>query len=522
MANPGMYTALTLLILVSCCRCSMWEWGPDLEGPWCAKRPFGEQCCDDRNDDCSVPILGTECYCDVFCNATAYDCCPDYWSLCHGITRRPSPTPFTTLPPRTTRFPSSITRNDCVKDGITFNPGEKLQDNCNECICEVYAGPPRRYEWRCADDVCLIRPSKIDAVNHGGHSWKAANYSSLWGLSLQDGVKYRLGTFPLEVNVVRMTPIRVKLDEVIPESFDARVKWKDLIHPVMDQGNCGASWAFSSTAVASDRLSIESEGAIKDELSPQHMLSCDVDKQLGCEGGYLDRAWWYLRKRGVVTEACYPYTSGQTTKAGDCQIAPRQRQGTCPSGAIYKIEKRYKATPPYRLRPLEREIMKEVMDNGPVQATFQVKEDFYMYKSGVYRYSNLSRDEAPENRLSGYHSVRIIGWGVERTPQGDINKYWICANSWGTDWGENGYFRIARGVNESDIESYVIGAWGKVTGDVRLRRLLQRNRRRRISSGKKFRSLRTCGRKQRRRNGGRCRRHKKKHKKQKKKLFEKL
>ena len=111
MTNPAMYTLLTLCILVSYARCSMWEWGPDLEGPWCAKRPFGEQCCDDRNDDCSVPILGTECYCDVFCNKTAYDCCPDYWSLCHGVTRPPTTTPFTTLPPRTTRFPSFITRS---------------------------------------------------------------------------------------------------------------------------------------------------------------------------------------------------------------------------------------------------------------------------------------------------------------------------------------------------------------------------------------------------------------------------
>jgi hypothetical protein len=74
------------------------EWGPDLEGPWCATRPVGQDCCDDRNDDCSVPILGTECYCDVFCNDTAHDCCPDYFAHCQGVTRPP---PITTTP-RTT------------------------------------------------------------------------------------------------------------------------------------------------------------------------------------------------------------------------------------------------------------------------------------------------------------------------------------------------------------------------------------------------------------------------------------
>lgn len=78
------------------------QWGPDLEGPWCARRPRGRGCCAGRDDNCAVPILDTECYCDVFCNNTAYDCCPDYWSYCFGaVTTRPPTT--TLLPPRTTR-----------------------------------------------------------------------------------------------------------------------------------------------------------------------------------------------------------------------------------------------------------------------------------------------------------------------------------------------------------------------------------------------------------------------------------
>ncbi|EEB15872.1 hypothetical protein Phum_PHUM394020, partial [Pediculus humanus corporis] len=63
----------------------------DLRGPYCEKRSGG--CCPGRMDECSVPILGTLCYCDEFCNRTrSDDCCPDYWTFCKGFPV-PSPAP---------------------------------------------------------------------------------------------------------------------------------------------------------------------------------------------------------------------------------------------------------------------------------------------------------------------------------------------------------------------------------------------------------------------------------------------
>lgn len=453
------------------------EWGPDLAGPWCAKRLRGQDCCVGRDDYCAVPILGTECYCDIFCNETAYDCCPDYWSHCYGATRAPPRT--TTLPPPRTIRPSEI-EAACTRQNVQYRPGDRIVDNCNECTCELYTVGRHRYEMRCTDKVCLIRPDFINRINGLRSTWRAGNTSELWGMSLDDGIKYRLGTYPLKSNVLDMTPIKVRQDEALPETFDARDKWPGLLHPIRNQGNCGSSWAFSTTAVASDRLSIESDGAIKDELSAQHMLSCDTDDQDGCTGGHVDQAWFFLRKFGVVTEACYPYDSGRSSVEGECLLPVRQRGGNCPSGVEYKIEKRYKASPPYRIRQIEREIMKEIMDNGPVQAIFEVKEDFFMYKSGVYQWTGITHDQPPGPGKSGNHSVRILGWGVDRTPEGDIIKYWICANSWGPEWGEKGYFRIVRGVNANDIEHYIVGAWGKITGDVTLRQVLRESRRRRL------------------------------------------
>ncbi|RUS74716.1 hypothetical protein EGW08_017525, partial [Elysia chlorotica] len=95
-------------------------WRPEFEGPWCAQRPAGQDCCAGRQDVCSVPILGTRCYCDVFCNGTGFDCCPDYFPHCHGINIR-----STTLPPPRPVEPCQ------APDGREYPVGEGYTENCN-------------------------------------------------------------------------------------------------------------------------------------------------------------------------------------------------------------------------------------------------------------------------------------------------------------------------------------------------------------------------------------------------------
>jgi hypothetical protein len=316
----------------------------------------------------------------------------------------------------------------------------------------------------------MIEEEAMNTINSGRYTWTARNYTRFWGKELDFGMKYRLGTLYPEKSVENMNEILIKPELPLPDRFDATEKWGEtdqlregkpgFIHKVRDQENCGSSWAYSTTATSADRLAIMSEGKINAELSPQQLLSCNQHRQHGCEGGYLDRAWWYIRKLGVVSRDCYPYTSGRTNEPGICQIPKsqyRRSEGiTCPSPS--GDNKIYKMTPPYRVSSKEEDIMTEIMTNGPVQATFLVHEDFFMYSGGVYKYADIAPGQ--HFKREGYHSVRILGWGVDRS-HGHPQKYWLAANSWGVQWGEEGLFKIARGENHCQVEAFIIGAWGK-------------------------------------------------------------
>jgi len=94
------------------------------------------------------------------------------------------------------------------------------------------------------------------------------------------------------------------------------------------------------------------------------------------------------------------------------------------------------------------QIQTEIMTNGPVVATFEVYSDFYTYQSGVYQH--VSGDD------EGGHAVKFIGWGTENG-----TDYWLVANSWNEDWGDQGFFKIIRGVDECGIESSITGGLPK-------------------------------------------------------------
>lgn len=232
-------------------------------------------------------------------------------------------------------------------------------------------------------------------------------------------------------------PIMSASNAALPTNFDARTQWGSCVHAIRDQASCGSCWAFGASEALTDRFCIASSGKTDVVLSPEDMVACD-SADLGCDGGYLNKAWNYLATTGIVSDACFPYSSGK----GAVPACPRTCTG---SGTWTKYKCKANSVVTARTAAA---IQQEIYTNGPMETSFNVYSDFMNYKSGIYQHTS--------GYLEGGHAIKILGWGVE----GGL-KYWLCANSWGTSWGEKGFFRIAYG--ECGIDSAVYACTPTVT-----------------------------------------------------------
>ncbi len=100
----------------------------------------------------------------------------------------------------------------------------------------------------------------------------------------------------------------------------------------------------------------------------------------------------------------------------------------------------------------ERDMMIELMNNGPIAVSFEPGNSFMYYEDGVYhevRPSWMDKGEEQPEWTRVEHSVLLYGWGET---EGGV-KYWNLLNSWGERWGEGGSFRMKRGNDEMGIES---------------------------------------------------------------------
>ena len=253
---------------------------------------------------------------------------------------------------------------------------------------------------------------------HRGATWTAESNrvsnlndtekKNLFGLQLDEGFQ---DVFKAPQNKERV--------QILPSKFDWRNKdGVNYSSPILNQANCGSCVAFSAIGALETQMNIERKTPNSPwSFSPQHLFSCG--------GGACQQGWhpmmavMFLQRTGVPDETCFPYTSGGDGKDLACSQ-------TCSDANNRSLKISGYSQPSFFIQ--DAAAVKEALMKGPLMTTMMVYEDFLFYKSGVYKHS--------EGEQLGGHAITLVGWDDEA-------KAWILRNSWGEEWGEKGYFRVA-------------------------------------------------------------------------------
>jgi C1A family cysteine protease len=249
-------------------------------------------------------------------------------------------------------------------------------------------------------------------------SGRAERYSADW---------YPLGRVPAPVDLSHVRPVvNPGLGAGYPSTYDLRSLGK--VTDVRDQGSCGACWAFSAMACLESALKPDDTW----DFSEQHLNSTHGFDYGECEGG---NSWmsaaYFTRWDGPINESdlAYPYAApfAASTAAIDYTTQKHVQQ-------IVFL--------PERANPLDNNLIKYYLTHvGAGEVSFRYQARSYNPGKYSYYYNGSKNDEVN-------HMVAIVGWddayaasNFLSTPPG--NGAFLAKNSWGSGWGDDGYFYIS-------------------------------------------------------------------------------
>lgn len=256
------------------------------------------------------------------------------------------------------------------------------------------------------------------------------------------------------------------------ESYPAEFDWADdtatgctdIVPKPRNQGGCGSCYIFATSTAATARYrlvhdeqcssitdpKIQRDTSAKDTLfSVQHLLSCSAQNQ-GCHGGFPAFASYTAFSEGMYNESCYEYKA----KDGKC----RTPKSTCKK---YFVEGFEYASEIYGYAMSIGDIMRKLVQNGPMAIAINAPASLGAYESGVFQAINKPMKDNSKIGKHGFfmqtnHAVTLVGYGFKKV-NGKQVPVWKIQNSWGKEWGENGYFYLPRGENTLSSETLPLG-----------------------------------------------------------------
>jgi len=266
----------------------------------------------------------------------------------------------------------------------------------------------------------------INAENAKGHSY-TLGVGPFADLTAEEFKATRLG-YKKEESDTPVLEAHTWQGEELADSLDWTTQ--GAVTPVKDQGQCGSCWAFSTTGALESGYQISSGQLVS--LSEQQYVDCDGFPNLGCSGGQMSSALKWAESHDICTEESYPYIAKggllSSCKSSGCTVGLKAGTvtGVNKCGGLFSS--------------CSDADLKSALQQQPISIAIEADQTIFQhYTGGVITGSCGTNTD---------HGVLLVGYGTDNGVE-----YWKVKNSWGTSWGDNGYVRLAQGMNQCGINS---------------------------------------------------------------------